>query len=41
MAPAINIASSSKNEATLERGTRAMATLEAVLDVEREVKIAK
>ena len=49
---AINIASPSKNAATLERDTRAMATLdckllatatkvEAVMDVEREDKIAK
>ena len=49
---AINIASPSKNAATLERGTRAMAALdckllatatkvEVVLDVEREAKIAK
>ena len=49
---AISFASPSKNAATLERDTRAMATLdcklsatatkvEAVLDVEREDKIAK
>ena len=48
---AINIASPSKDAATLERDTRAMATLgckllataakvEAVLDAEREAKIA-
>ena len=52
MALAINIASPSKNAATLERDIRAMATsgykllatatkVEAVLDVEREAKIAK
>ena len=52
MALAINIASLSKIAATLERDTRAMATLdckllatamkvEAVLYVEREAKIAK